>query len=214
MNCTNGPGARSEMTGLKCIAYDLSTSRIPSSIWCTGTPNMQVLVRLPASLMGLLLLEYSWRSVARFLLLFTKVLLQSIRLFADDHIIHLQHYVCFCFFRLAVKMAVSRRFWTPLIWSRPKYVDKKPISLHLIVSIKYDWLFLTFCYLLYCFQGKQTTFANFNPSTLLPGCLDYWTYDGSLTTPPLLESVTWIVCKEPISVSSEQVRPLTEPIQL
>uniref|UniRef100_A0A672J9M9 Carbonic anhydrase n=1 Tax=Salarias fasciatus TaxID=181472 RepID=A0A672J9M9_SALFA len=57
----------------------------------------------------------------------------------------------------------------------------------------------------YHFQGKQTTFPNFDPATLLPGCLDYWTYDGSLTTPPLLESVTWIVCKEPISVSSDQM---------
>ncbi|KAK5878170.1 hypothetical protein CesoFtcFv8_025603 [Champsocephalus esox] len=54
-------------------------------------------------------------------------------------------------------------------------------------------------------KGKQTSFADFDPSTLLPGCLDYWTYDGSLTTPPLLESVTWIVCKEPISVSCEQM---------
>ncbi|XP_034561956.1 carbonic anhydrase 2 [Notolabrus celidotus] len=54
-------------------------------------------------------------------------------------------------------------------------------------------------------KGKQTTFAGFDPSTLLPSCLDYWTYDGSLTTPPLLESVTWIVCKEPISVSCEQM---------
>lgn len=54
-------------------------------------------------------------------------------------------------------------------------------------------------------QGKQTTFANFDPKTLLPGSLDYWTYDGSLTTPPLLESVTWIVLKEPISVSPAQV---------
>ncbi|KAM9332495.1 carbonic anhydrase 1-like [Pholidichthys leucotaenia] len=54
-------------------------------------------------------------------------------------------------------------------------------------------------------KGKQTSFANFDPSTLLPGCLHYWTYDGSLTTPPLLESVTWIVCKEPISISSEQM---------
>lgn len=62
-------------------------------------------------------------------------------------------------------------------------------------------IFDTLC----CFQGKQTSFANFNPATLLPGCLDYWTYDGSLTTPPLLESVTWIVCKEPISISSKQV---------
>ncbi|CAK6967516.1 carbonic anhydrase 1 [Scomber scombrus] len=54
-------------------------------------------------------------------------------------------------------------------------------------------------------KGKQTTFSGFDPATLLPGCLDYWTYDGSLTTPPLLESVTWIVCKEPISVSSDQM---------
>ncbi|XP_026217880.1 carbonic anhydrase 1-like [Anabas testudineus] len=53
--------------------------------------------------------------------------------------------------------------------------------------------------------NKQTTFADFNPATLLPGCLDYWTYPGSLTTPPLFESVTWIVCKEPISVSSAQM---------
>ncbi|XP_054621183.1 carbonic anhydrase 1-like [Dunckerocampus dactyliophorus] len=54
-------------------------------------------------------------------------------------------------------------------------------------------------------KGKQTTFPGFDPATLLPPCLDYWTYDGSLTTPPLLESVTWIVCKDPISVSSAQM---------
>ncbi|KAJ8380691.1 hypothetical protein SKAU_G00014690 [Synaphobranchus kaupii] len=54
-------------------------------------------------------------------------------------------------------------------------------------------------------KGQQTTFENFDPTVLLPGSLDYWTYDGSLTTPPLLESVTWIVLKEPISVSSDQM---------
>ncbi|KAF3858825.1 hypothetical protein F7725_012026 [Dissostichus mawsoni] len=32
-------------------------------------------------------------------------------------------------------------------------------------------------------KGKQTVFANFDPKTLLPGSLDFWTYDGSLTTP-------------------------------
>ncbi|XP_030629904.1 carbonic anhydrase [Chanos chanos] len=54
-------------------------------------------------------------------------------------------------------------------------------------------------------KGKQTTFSNFDPATLLPGSLEYWTYDGSLTTPPLLESVTWIVLREPISVSPAQM---------
>nr|4CNV_A Chain A, CARBONIC ANHYDRASE 2 [Bos taurus] len=54
-------------------------------------------------------------------------------------------------------------------------------------------------------EGKSTDFPNFDPGSLLPNVLDYWTYPGSLTTPPLLESVTWIVLKEPISVSSQQM---------
>lgn len=54
-------------------------------------------------------------------------------------------------------------------------------------------------------KGTQTSFADFDPTLLLPKTLDYWTYDGSLTTPPLLESVTWIVCKQSISVSSAQM---------
>lgn len=54
-------------------------------------------------------------------------------------------------------------------------------------------------------QGKKALFTNFDPSCLLPKSLDYWTYFGSLTVPPLLESVIWIVLREPISVCSEQV---------
>uniref|UniRef100_A0A3P9AIW9 Carbonic anhydrase n=2 Tax=Esox lucius TaxID=8010 RepID=A0A3P9AIW9_ESOLU len=54
-------------------------------------------------------------------------------------------------------------------------------------------------------KGKQTSFENFDPTILLPQSLDYWTYDGSLTTPPLLESVTWIVCKQSISASPDQL---------
>ncbi|KAL3212279.1 hypothetical protein MRX96_036039 [Rhipicephalus microplus] len=33
----------------------------------------------------------------------------------------------------------------------------------------------------------------------------YWTYEGSLTTPPWYENVTWIVYKHPIVVSPEQL---------
>ncbi|XP_005479594.2 carbonic anhydrase 13 isoform X1 [Zonotrichia albicollis] len=54
-------------------------------------------------------------------------------------------------------------------------------------------------------KGKKALFTNFDPSCLLPKSLDYWTYFGSLTVPPLLESVIWIVLREPISVCSEQL---------
>ncbi|KAF4022505.1 hypothetical protein G4228_014036 [Cervus hanglu yarkandensis] len=54
-------------------------------------------------------------------------------------------------------------------------------------------------------KGKQTRFTNFDPLCLLPPCRDYWTYPGSLTVPPLLESVTWIILKQPINISSQQL---------
>uniref|UniRef100_A0A8C5UHE3 Carbonic anhydrase n=1 Tax=Malurus cyaneus samueli TaxID=2593467 RepID=A0A8C5UHE3_9PASS len=52
---------------------------------------------------------------------------------------------------------------------------------------------------------KHYAFRGFNPKCLLPLSLDYWTYLGSLTTPPLNESVTWIVLKEPIRISVKQL---------
>uniref|UniRef100_A0A8C6JZG2 Carbonic anhydrase n=1 Tax=Melopsittacus undulatus TaxID=13146 RepID=A0A8C6JZG2_MELUD len=52
---------------------------------------------------------------------------------------------------------------------------------------------------------KYYAFSSFNPKCLLPLNLDYWTYLGSLTTPPLNESVTWIVLKEAISISEKQL---------
>uniref|UniRef100_A0A8C3WNR4 Carbonic anhydrase 1 n=1 Tax=Catagonus wagneri TaxID=51154 RepID=A0A8C3WNR4_9CETA len=54
-------------------------------------------------------------------------------------------------------------------------------------------------------KGKKAPFTNFDPSILLPPSLDYWTYFGSLTHPPLHESVIWIILKESITISSEQL---------
>ncbi|XP_034048255.1 carbonic anhydrase 7 [Thalassophryne amazonica] len=55
------------------------------------------------------------------------------------------------------------------------------------------------------FKGSTTDFKGFNPMCLLPSSLHYWTYLGSLTTPPLHESVIWIVLKEPITLSDKQL---------
>ena len=40
---------------------------------------------------------------------------------------------------------------------------------------------------------------------LLPENRAYWTYMGSLTTPPCTEGVLWMVMKQPLAVSAEQV---------
>ena len=44
-----------------------------------------------------------------------------------------------------------------------------------------------------------------NPGGLLPGDRGYWTYMGSLTTPPCTEGVVWFVLKTPVVVSPEQI---------
>ena len=62
------------------------------------------------------------------------------------------------------------------------------------------------------YKGQKSAFrerheiVEIHPEGLLPGSKAFWTYPGSLTTPPLLESVIWIVFKEPVHVSEEQVR--------
>nr|XP_005904651.1 PREDICTED: carbonic anhydrase 3 [Bos mutus] len=57
-------------------------------------------------------------------------------------------------------------------------------------------------------KGKEAPFNNFNPSCLFPACRDYWTYHGSFTTPPCEECIVWLLLKEPITVSSDQIAKL------
>ncbi|XP_045295913.1 carbonic anhydrase 5A, mitochondrial isoform X3 [Leopardus geoffroyi] len=61
-------------------------------------------------------------------------------------------------------------------------------------------------------KGAQVAMGPFQPSCLLPACRDYWTYPGSLTTPPLTESVTWIILREPVQVARNQHLPRELPL--
>jgi carbonic anhydrase len=58
-----------------------------------------------------------------------------------------------------------------------------------------------------CHSGDKTPMpAGFDPTTLLPDeRTRYWTYHGSLTTPPCYESVQFIIYEKPIEVSEKQL---------
>ncbi|MCK9283029.1 MAG: carbonic anhydrase family protein [Rhodocyclaceae bacterium] len=47
--------------------------------------------------------------------------------------------------------------------------------------------------------------AAIDPAKLLPEKQTYYTYMGSLTTPPCTENVLWMVLKQPVALSAEQV---------
>jgi len=47
---------------------------------------------------------------------------------------------------------------------------------------------------------------------LLPPTRDYFTYSGSLTTPPCTEGVKWVVLKTPIEASAEQIETFKERV--
>jgi carbonic anhydrase len=64
--------------------------------------------------------------------------------------------------------------------------------LHTICSIK--------------FKGEKCQISEpVDVTKLLPENKSYWTYPGSLTTPPLWESVTWIVFSNPIKCTADQI---------
>lgn len=56
-------------------------------------------------------------------------------------------------------------------------------------------------------KDKEETFENvlIDAGGLLPADRAYYTYPGSLTTPPCTENVTWFVLKQPVALSSAEI---------
>jgi len=57
------------------------------------------------------------------------------------------------------------------------------------------------------FKGQSSHLSSpLDPSHLIPDESSYWTYQGSLTTPPCSECVIWIVFRDAVEVSREQLK--------
>ena len=54
--------------------------------------------------------------------------------------------------------------------------------------------------------------SNLDLNKLLPEDKTYWRFSGSLTTPPCSEGVTWIVLKQPLTVSAQQLEKFTHTL--
>jgi carbonic anhydrase len=52
--------------------------------------------------------------------------------------------------------------------------------------------------------------ALINPGGLLPADRGYWTYMGSLTTPPCTEGVRWFVFEQQVTLSRDQLRTFVD----
>jgi carbonic anhydrase len=47
---------------------------------------------------------------------------------------------------------------------------------------------------------------------LLPASRSYYTFPGSLTTPPCSENVNWFVLKQPVTISGDEIETVFAPI--
>uniref|UniRef100_A0A3Q3G6Y7 Carbonic anhydrase VIII n=1 Tax=Labrus bergylta TaxID=56723 RepID=A0A3Q3G6Y7_9LABR len=79
----------------------------------------------------------------------------------------------------------------------PMEIGKEHLGLKAITEVLQDLQY----------KGKNKIIPCFNPNTLLPDPLlrDYWVYEGSLTTPPCSENVTWILYRYPLTISQLQI---------
>jgi carbonic anhydrase len=53
--------------------------------------------------------------------------------------------------------------------------------------------------------GKEAALDGVDPKGLLPASLAYWSYEGSLTTPPCSETVDWMMAMQPVEVAGADI---------
>ena len=55
------------------------------------------------------------------------------------------------------------------------------------------------------FSGDQVRVRHLSVHELLPATREYMSYEGSMTQPGCLETVTWVVINKPLFITEQQV---------
>jgi carbonic anhydrase len=58
-------------------------------------------------------------------------------------------------------------------------------------------------------EKEVATNVSINLNDLLPTDKKYYTYTGSLTTPPCTDGIEWVILKQPVTMSKEQIETFT-----
>lgn len=60
--------------------------------------------------------------------------------------------------------------------------------------------------------GEEAKVSNVDLQKLMPKNMNFFHYEGSLTTPPCTEGVSWFILKQPLEVSKEQIKKFQQVI--
>ena len=64
------------------------------------------------------------------------------------------------------------------------------------------------------YEQSETVEDSLDLNTLFPKSRTYFTYGGSLTTPPCTEGVNWVIFKQPMRASSEEIAAIKKSMPL
>ncbi|WP_104749525.1 carbonic anhydrase family protein [Helicobacter cynogastricus] len=126
---------------------------------------------------------------------------------AQNHILYRDH----------VYKLVNLHFHTPMEFSIHKH--RQPLSMHMVHQDANGLLLVLgigfeigkpnemITRLLEAYAHKQVP-KSLDLENLLPASINYYHFNGSLTTPPCTEGVAWFIIEETLSVSKEQLAAL------
>lgn len=61
--------------------------------------------------------------------------------------------------------------------------------------------------------GQKANVSNIDLQKLMPKNMSFFHYDGSLTTPPCTEGVSWFIFKQPLEISKDQIKKFQQTIK-